>query len=59
MSRLNGELNKTLKTKEMVDRLAADGVVPAGGTPEQFAMIIRRDIDMWGNVIRKAGIKAD
>jgi len=59
VSRLNGELNKTLKTKEMVDRLAADGVVPAGGTPEQFAGIIRRDIDMWGNVIRKAGIKAD
>jgi tripartite-type tricarboxylate transporter receptor subunit TctC len=59
VSRLNGELNKTLRTKAMVDRLAADGVVPAGGTPEQFATIIRRDIEMWGNVIRKAGIKAD
>ena len=59
VSRLNGEMNKALKTKEMSDRLAADGVVPAGGTPEHFAAIIRRDIETWGRVIRKAGIKAD
>jgi tripartite-type tricarboxylate transporter receptor subunit TctC len=59
VSRLNGELNKALKTKEMAERLAADGVVPAGGTPEQFAAIIRRDIEVWGKVIREAGIKAE
>ena len=59
VTRLNGELNKALKTKEMADRLAADGVVPAGGTPEHFAAIIRRDIETWSKVIRKAGVKAD
>jgi tripartite-type tricarboxylate transporter receptor subunit TctC len=59
VSRLNGELNKALRTKEMADRLAADGVVPAGGTPEQFASIIRRDIEVWGKVIREAGIRTE
>ena len=56
VSRLNGELNKALKTKEMSDRLAADGVVPAGGTPEQFTSIIRRDIETWGRIIKKIGV---
>ncbi|MGZ8156932.1 MAG: tripartite tricarboxylate transporter substrate binding protein [Burkholderiales bacterium] len=59
VGRINGELNKALKTKEMSDRLAADGVVPAGGTPEQFTAIIRRDIERWGRMIRKVGVKAE
>jgi tripartite-type tricarboxylate transporter receptor subunit TctC len=59
VGRLNGELNKALGTSEMADRLAADGVVPAGGTPAQFAAIIRRDIETWSKVIGKAGVKVE
>jgi tripartite-type tricarboxylate transporter receptor subunit TctC len=59
VGRLNGELNKALKTKEMEERLAVDGVAPAGGTPEQFMAEIRKGIDVWGRVIKKTGIKPD
>ena len=59
VSRINGELNKALKTGEMKERLAVDGVVPAGGTPEQFMAEIRKGIDVWGRVIRKVGVKPE
>jgi tripartite-type tricarboxylate transporter receptor subunit TctC len=59
VDRLNGELNKILKNKDMQDKLAGDGVSAAGGTPEQFGAIIKKDIDMWRKVVQKAGVKPE
>ena len=59
VDRVNGELNKSLKAKDMEEKLAADGVSAAGGTPEQFSAIIKRDIDVWRKVVQMAGVKAE
>ena len=32
---------------------------PAGGMPEQFAAIIKRDIEVWRGVVQRAGVKAE
>lgn len=59
LDRVNGELNKILQNKDMQDKLAGDGVSAAGGTPEQFAALIKRDIEVWRKVVQKAGVKAE
>ncbi len=59
LDRMNTELNKIVKSKEMLDKLSADGVSSAGGTPEQFHALIKSDIDTWHKVIVKANIKAE
>ena len=59
VDRVNGELNKALTAKDMAEKLAADGVSAAGGTPEQFGSIIKRDIDTWRKVVQMAGVKAE
>ena len=59
VSRINGELNTALKSKDMEERLAGDGVVPAGGTPAQFHAEIRKGIETWSAVVKKIGLKAD
>jgi tripartite-type tricarboxylate transporter receptor subunit TctC len=59
LDRVNGDLNKILQQKEMSDKLAGDGVTAAGGTPEQFGALIKRDIDVWRRVVQKAGVKAE
>jgi tripartite-type tricarboxylate transporter receptor subunit TctC len=56
---MSGELNKIVRNKDMQDKLAGDGVSAAGGTPEQFAALIKRDIDVWRKVVQKAGVKAE
>jgi tripartite-type tricarboxylate transporter receptor subunit TctC len=58
VDRVNAELNKAVKSKEMEEKLATDGVSSAGGTPEQFGALIKRDIDTWRKVVQKAGVKA-
>ena len=59
LDRVNGELNKIVKSKDMQDKLAGDGVSAAGGTSEQFVALIRKDIDLWRKVVQKAGVKAE
>ncbi len=59
LDRVNGELNKILRNKDMQDKLAGDGVTAAGGTPEAFSATIRRDIDTWRKVVQKAGVKLE
>lgn len=59
LDRVNGELNKIVRSKDMQDKLAGDGVSAAGGTPEQFAALIKRDIDVWRKVVQKSGVKAE
>ncbi len=57
VERLNAEMNRILKLKDMAERLQGDGMSPAGGTPEQLFEQIRREIDQWRGVVTRAGIK--
>ena len=57
--RVNGEINKALKAKDMEEKLATDGVSAAGGTADQFGALIKRDIETWRKVVQKAGVKAE
>jgi tripartite-type tricarboxylate transporter receptor subunit TctC len=35
------------------------GDEPAGGTPEEFAELIRRDSAKWADVVKRSGAKID
>ena len=59
VNRINADLNTALREKDMEDRLAVDGVSPAGGTPAQFLSEIKKGIDMWGGVVKRLGLKAE
>ena len=57
--RLNAELVKIMHSPEMKEKLAATGTEPLTSTPEEFSAYIKREIGKWGDVVRKAGVKAD
>jgi tripartite-type tricarboxylate transporter receptor subunit TctC len=59
VARLNAELVRIMHAGELKERLDAMGTEPRTSTPEEFAAYIRQEIDKWGDVIRKAGLKAD
>ena len=40
-------------------RLAADGAIVSGNTPEQFGKDIHAEAAMWARVIKEAGIKLE
>jgi tripartite-type tricarboxylate transporter receptor subunit TctC len=57
--RLNAELNEALALPHLTERLTSLGSEVAGGTPEQFAELIRKETIKWGDVVKRAGIKID
>jgi tripartite-type tricarboxylate transporter receptor subunit TctC len=59
ISRFNTELVKIMHSAELKEKLAATGTDPLTSTPEEFAAYIKSEIAKWGDVIRKAGVKAD
>ncbi len=56
---LNAEINKAIKVQDVRDRFATEGLEPLGSTPEEFAVIIKNDIEKWARVARSAGIKRE
>jgi len=56
---LNAELNKLIVQPSVVERFAALGAEPLGGTPARAAAFIKGEQEKWGKVIRDTGIKAD
>ena len=57
ITRLNGELQKMLQRREVLDRLNNEGVEPLGGTPQQYADHIKNEMARWAKVVKAAGIK--
>jgi tripartite-type tricarboxylate transporter receptor subunit TctC len=57
VDRINTEVTTALKSPETGERLQADGSSPIGGTPEQFLARIKKDIELWREVAREAGVQ--
>jgi hypothetical protein len=58
VAKLNAEFNKALQQPELKKRLGDEGADPLGGTPEQFAQVIRDDITRWGKIVKESGVKS-
>ncbi len=56
VARWNSEVSKVLNSEDMKKSMRVEGLEPAGGPPEQLHEFIRRDVDKWSGVIRKAKI---
>src|SRR3954471_4655254 len=56
---LNAAAQKSLAMPEVRERLLALASPPVGGTPEEFAAHMRREVDKWARVIRAAHIKPE
>ncbi|WP_140625680.1 Bug family tripartite tricarboxylate transporter substrate binding protein [Methylibium rhizosphaerae] len=59
IARLNAEFNKALQHPELRKKLGDEGADAAGGTPEQFAALIRDEIPRWGKVVKESGARID
>lgn len=59
VQRLNAGINAILKDPDVKAKLNAQGFELIGGTPEDFARLIKGDSDKWAPVIAKTGARID
>ncbi|HXF68057.1 MAG TPA: tripartite tricarboxylate transporter substrate binding protein [Burkholderiales bacterium] len=56
IKRLHAEIARALESAEVRKVLEAAGVIPQPSTPEEFAALIRAELDKWAEVVKRAGI---
>jgi len=57
VDRINTEVMRVLKSREAIERFQADGLLPSGGTPEQFLTKLEQQIAVWRKIITDLGVK--
>ena len=55
VNKLNASIAKILSTAEAKKLMASAGVDVATSTPEDFAALMRSELDRWGKVVRETG----
>lgn len=56
--KINHDVSKVISDPAFAEKyLAAQGLEPIMGTPEQFAAFIRSETERWGKIVRDANIK--
>jgi tripartite-type tricarboxylate transporter receptor subunit TctC len=59
VAKLNGAINAALKQDDVRDKLSGAGIEIQGGTSEQFADVIKSEIEKWGRIVKQAGIQPE
>jgi tripartite-type tricarboxylate transporter receptor subunit TctC len=59
IAKIQSDTAKSLQLPDVRERLAAMGAEPSGESPAELAKRIKAEYDRWGEVVRKANIKAD
>jgi len=59
ISRLNREITKALAAPDVRDRMAASGIDPWPGTPEQMDELLRSETARFAAIVRSAGLSRE
>ena len=59
IDRLNVEIGKALAMPDIKQKLSAQGIDVAGGTPEQFGAYMHDEFTKWGQLVKDSGAKVE
>jgi len=59
IAKLNSEINAALKLPDVRAKLETAGIEIQGGSPEEYAALIKSDLIKWDKVIKAAGIQPE
>ncbi len=57
VTRWNKEIARAINLPDMKERMAGEGLDPAGGPPDQLRDVLRRDVPKWTKVVKEANVK--
>ncbi|MGZ8266000.1 MAG: tripartite tricarboxylate transporter substrate binding protein [Burkholderiales bacterium] len=59
VEKVSAEIASIVKSREIAERFEADGAVPVGSSPREFAAFLKTEMQKWAKVIRDAGIQQE
>ena len=59
IARLNTEVGRLLRSPDVLEKFAVQGIDVIGGSPADLAAFIRQDLAKYANLVKTAGIRID
>ena len=59
ITRLHAEVARVLRTQDVADRFAVQGIEVIASSPVEFAAFIRQDVAKYEKLVKTAGIRID
>jgi tripartite-type tricarboxylate transporter receptor subunit TctC len=59
VAKLQTEIARILKSPEMTERLAQQGAVAVGNTPQEFGAYVQSELVKWADVVKASGARVD
>jgi tripartite-type tricarboxylate transporter receptor subunit TctC len=59
IAKLNAEINKAIALPALKEKFSANGYELVGGTPEQFAGVIKREAVKWADILKRSDAKVE
>ena len=59
VSTLASAIARAARDSEVRQRMLEQGASPVGGTPEEFAKLLRAEVGRWSEVVKASGARAD
>jgi tripartite-type tricarboxylate transporter receptor subunit TctC len=59
VNRIQQEVAKSLGTAAIKEKMLANGAIPSGNTPAEFARLIESEHKKWAHVVKVSGAKVD
>ncbi|MBO9515572.1 MAG: tripartite tricarboxylate transporter substrate binding protein [Variovorax sp.] len=59
IQRIQHEVAKSLSTPAIKEKMEAQGAIPSGNTPAEFARLIESEHEKWAKVVKASGAKVD
>lgn len=59
VEKLSREIARVVKLPEVTERISAQGAEPQGNTPSEFDKFVRNEMEKWGTLAAKIGLRPD
>ena len=57
--RISQEVGKIIRTPELTERMLSLGAEPSPNSPEEFTAFVKAEMEKWGTLAKKMGLKAE
>ena len=57
--RINADVQQVVRQRDVIDALEKTGSEMETGSPEEFAKLVRSEIELWSKLVRERNIKVE
>jgi len=59
LRKLHDDVVSSIRTDDTKQRLASQGAEAIGSTPEEFAAVIKQELEQWARIVKEIGLRKD